>query len=80
MSSCGGRFFLVERGSTHRYIKILKRIEPISVPINNQWSPQGQPANDTYIMILNHGQWLLWRETDMVTLASDLPQPQALKL
>ena len=76
MSSCGGRFFLVESGSTHRYIKILKRIEPIS----DQWSPQGQPANDTYIMILNHGQWLLWRETDMVTLASDLPQPQALKL
>ena len=38
-----------------------------------------QPANDTYIMILNHGQWLLWRETDMVTLASDLPQPQATK-
>lgn len=27
-------------------------------------------------MILSHGQWLLWRDTDMVTLASNPPQQE----
>lgn len=38
---------------------------------------KGQPANDTYVLILSHGQWLLWRDTDMVTLTGDPPKAEA---
>ncbi|CAJ1342132.1 unnamed protein product [Effrenium voratum] len=36
-----------------------------------------KPANDTYVMILSHGQWLAWRETELVTLKSDPEQPES---
>ena len=34
----------------------------------------GQPANDTYLMILSYGQWLQWRTTEMAPLTGDQPQ------
>ncbi|CAK9029476.1 Protein GPR107 [Durusdinium trenchii] len=43
----------------------------ITVDLENR-----RPSNDTYVMILSHGQWLLWRDTDMVTLASNPPQQE----
>jgi len=37
-------------------------------------SPQGHPANDTYLMILSYGQWLQWRTTEMAPLTGVQPQ------
>ena len=44
------------------------QVIPMSVP------SQGQPANDTYLMILSYGQWLQWRTTEMAPLTGVQPQ------